>query len=50
MFNEFFYLITLGGLKDSTGMPIIADPTFADKFLDLREKLENKKIRQDKGN
>jgi hypothetical protein len=50
MFNEFFYLITLGGLKDSTGMPIVADPTFADKFLDLREKLENKKIRQDKGN
>ena len=50
MFNEFFYLITLGGLKDSTGMPIIADPAFADKFLDIREKLENKKIRQDKGN
>lgn len=50
MFNEFFYLITLGGLKDSTGMPIVADPAFADKFLDIREKLENKKIRQDKGN
>lgn len=49
MFNEFFYLIALGGLKDSSGMPVVVDPTFVDKYLDLREKLSNKKIRQDKG-
>ena len=49
MFNEFFYLITLGGLKDSSGMPLIVDPTFADSYLNLREKLLNKKIKQDIG-
>jgi hypothetical protein len=49
LFDQFFYLITLGGLKDSSGMPIIVDTTFTDTFFKIREKLSNLKIRQDKG-
>ena len=45
----FFYLIALGGLKDSNGMPITIDPSFTDVFYKIREKLTNLKIRQDKG-
>lgn len=49
LFDQFFYLIALGGLKDSNGMPITIDPSFTDVFYKIREKLTNLKIRQDKG-
>ncbi len=49
LFDQFFYLLSLGGLKDSNGMPVTIDPTFTDKFFKLRNSLDNVKIRQDKG-
>lgn len=49
LFDQFFYLLSLGGLKDSNGMPVTIDPAFTDKFFKLRNSLDNVKIRQDKG-
>lgn len=49
LFDEFFYLLTLGGLKDSNGMPIVVDQSFVTDFYKIRRKLDNVNIRQDIG-
>ncbi len=51
LFWLFFNLLSTGGLLDSNNMPICINPSnaFVDKYLDLIDKIDNIKIRQDKG-
>jgi len=48
LFWEFFNVL-ISGLTDRDGMPINVDTTFVDKYLELIDKIDNLKIRQDKG-